>query len=336
MDERLPPSRSALAAAAAFLAAGSRFVGLTGVGHDEAAHAVVAARWVQAGLRPNETGWLPWMQSSYMGALKSWFLAPVFAVLGASLDSMRAVTLAFGAAAAAGAALLAGELYGPEAALAAGLLAATDPALILGASHDTGPAVFSAAVKLWGLWLCARRRAGAGRWALAAAGVLFGLGVWDKSHFVWFLAALALLAPAAAGGRPDARDAAALGSGLVLGAEPWLWFNLSHPLATVRDPGHQGWSLAAHLSALGHWAGLRLKTWVETADGADALAAVTAVKRSFLEGPTTLPAAAMAAGAAALAAALAGKVPVDADTVIMLTGGNADPAAYAATIAGTG
>ena len=39
-------------------------------------------------------------------------------------------------------------------------------------------------------------------------------------------------------------------------------------------------------------------------------------------------------GAAALAAALAGKVPVDADTVIMLTGGNADAAAYAATLAG--
>jgi threonine dehydratase len=40
-------------------------------------------------------------------------------------------------------------------------------------------------------------------------------------------------------------------------------------------------------------------------------------------------------GAAALAAALAGKVPVDAGTVIMLTGGNADPAAFAATIAGS-
>ena len=39
-------------------------------------------------------------------------------------------------------------------------------------------------------------------------------------------------------------------------------------------------------------------------------------------------------GAAALAAALEGKVPVDEGTVIMLTGGNADPAAYAATIAG--
>ncbi|WP_349512346.1 pyridoxal-phosphate dependent enzyme [Erythrobacter sp. NFXS35] len=38
-------------------------------------------------------------------------------------------------------------------------------------------------------------------------------------------------------------------------------------------------------------------------------------------------------GAAALAAALAGKVPVDGDTVIMLTGGNADPAAYAAMLA---
>ena len=32
---------------------------------------------------------------------------------------------------------------------------------------------------------------------------------------------------------------------------------------------------------------------------------------------------------------LAGKVPVDADTVIMLTGGNADPAAFARTIAGS-
>jgi threonine dehydratase len=38
-------------------------------------------------------------------------------------------------------------------------------------------------------------------------------------------------------------------------------------------------------------------------------------------------------GAAALAAALAGKVPVDEDTVIMLTGGNADPVDYAATLA---
>ena len=37
-------------------------------------------------------------------------------------------------------------------------------------------------------------------------------------------------------------------------------------------------------------------------------------------------------GAAALAAALAGKVPVDEGTVIMITGGNADPAAFAKTI----
>ena len=37
-------------------------------------------------------------------------------------------------------------------------------------------------------------------------------------------------------------------------------------------------------------------------------------------------------GAAALAAALAGKVALDADTVVMVTGGNTDPAAFAATI----
>lgn len=39
-------------------------------------------------------------------------------------------------------------------------------------------------------------------------------------------------------------------------------------------------------------------------------------------------------GAAALAAALVGKVPLDEGTVIMLTGGNADPAAFAQTISG--
>ena len=39
-------------------------------------------------------------------------------------------------------------------------------------------------------------------------------------------------------------------------------------------------------------------------------------------------------GAAALAAALAGKVPVGPDTVIMLTGGNCDPAKFAAMLAG--
>ena len=37
-------------------------------------------------------------------------------------------------------------------------------------------------------------------------------------------------------------------------------------------------------------------------------------------------------GAAALAAALAGKLALENDTVIMLTGRNVDPAAYAATI----
>ena len=39
-------------------------------------------------------------------------------------------------------------------------------------------------------------------------------------------------------------------------------------------------------------------------------------------------------GAAALAAALAGKVPVDEDTVLMLTGGNTDAASFAAMLAG--
>ena len=41
-------------------------------------------------------------------------------------------------------------------------------------------------------------------------------------------------------------------------------------------------------------------------------------------------------GAAGLAAALAGKVPLDADTVIMLTGGNVDPAQFASVVGAIG
>jgi threonine dehydratase len=40
-------------------------------------------------------------------------------------------------------------------------------------------------------------------------------------------------------------------------------------------------------------------------------------------------------GAAALAAALAGKVPLDGRTAIMLTGSNTDPASFAAVLART-
>jgi len=39
-------------------------------------------------------------------------------------------------------------------------------------------------------------------------------------------------------------------------------------------------------------------------------------------------------GAAALAAVLAGKVPVDDASVVMLTGGNCDPQRFAETLAG--
>ncbi len=306
-NDSVRPSLALVAcvSAVAFMVVGAAFIGLTGPGHDEAAHAVVAARWLLPRVRPNDTSWLPWMQSSYMGALKSWFFVPVFAVLGVSVESMRLTTLAFGAAAAAGLCLLAATLYGWELGLTAGLLAATDPALILGASHDTGPAALSVALKLWGLWACARWQRGGNRAWLAAAGVLFGLGVWDKSHFLWFLVAFAALVPLSLGRRPKSREVLPLAAGLVVGGAPWLWFNLTHPLATFRDPGHQGWPLAQHVHGLfGRWLPFRLKMYVESADGADALAAITAVPRRFLQGPTTMAAAAQAVIMLILAAVL--------------------------------
>jgi tetratricopeptide (TPR) repeat protein len=265
---------AALAASAAlFVSAGALLAPLAGVSSDEAIHADIAVRWLRPELFQTTSWlWLPWMSLPYMGTLKSLFLAPVFLLFGVGVGTLRAATLGFGVLGIAAFVCLVSELFGPAWAAAAGLWMALDPAWVLVCTFDSGPAALSVALKLAGLALLVRSaKEPPGRAAAFGAGLVFGLGVWDKAHFLWFLAALAVCAAAGRLSRARGLDRAAwvwLAVGLAIGAAPFLEFNLVHPLLTFLHPMHQGWSLSSHLAALPGWTSERFKTAAEALSGA--------------------------------------------------------------------
>jgi len=87
---------------------------------------------------------------------------------------------------------LARQAYGVAAALASTWLIATDPTLILTTRGDWGPVAIAFALRAgtlyysWRWWRSGGERTG----ALVAAGLMLGLGVYDKASFLWFVFAL--------------------------------------------------------------------------------------------------------------------------------------------------
>lgn len=177
---------------------------------------------------------LPWMHMYHMGAVKTYAMAAAFALFGIGPLVLRGVTVAFGATAVFFSILLAARLYGTAWAAGLGLWLATDPALVILARHDWAPAAAAVGLKMAGLWFLFSGAEDRSRWRLFLGGLLFGLCLWEKIHFVWFLggtaAALAACVPAE---RWRSRETAipAL-AGLLLGASPLILFNLVHPLLT--------------------------------------------------------------------------------------------------------
>jgi 4-amino-4-deoxy-L-arabinose transferase-like glycosyltransferase len=135
-------------------------------------------------------GCVPLMQTlGYVGALKAWLHAPLFATLGVNVWTVRLPSILIGALS-----LLVlwwfarRELGGAWAILLLTLLA-TDPVLIGHARIDWGPQMIAtflrvlALVALW-RWLQTGRK----RWLIVLCGALL-LGVWDKLNFYWIVVA---------------------------------------------------------------------------------------------------------------------------------------------------
>lgn len=240
LRERLPAA-TALLLCAFFLGTGLLFLPYPGAQYDELLflNGVLRPEVAEGWIRLPWAGRVPTMLMSYLGTLKALLYAPIFHLCGLSDWSLRLPVLLIGAVSVWLFFLLARRLAGTPAAVAATALLATDACYLLTSVFDWGP------VALQHLCLTAaiystvrfveRRQPG---W-LAAAGFFAGLGLWDKALFIWtlggFAAALLMVFPretlAVARSR---RLAGAAALGFVLGAAPFLHYNLTTGLRTFR------------------------------------------------------------------------------------------------------
>ena len=171
----------------------------------------------------------PILVISYLGAVKSWMLVPVFKVFGATMAVLRMANLAFTLVGLWVFMVWVWRLLGAGAAAAAGALLATDPAFFFDGELDWGSAVPSLLCRFAGfaLFLSAWRKRRARHAFLA--GLILGLGFLNKIDFALILIGVAL-AGACVFARPflslvraNARWAVAGAAGFFLGAGPMIW-----------------------------------------------------------------------------------------------------------------
>jgi hypothetical protein len=215
-----------------------RDIELPGLFYDEVIQANPAAQFLLEHGRPSEIPgatsmrflgrWLPVMTQPYMGALKSHALIPVFALFDPTPTSLRLTTLAWGLVGLILAVLWARQLLDLPTALLAAAFAALDPSFLFVSRHDWGSVSLGLICRGGGLYLALSGWTRSDRWRLFVAGLLLGLGVYNKIDFAVFMAAagLALLvvAPRAMAGGLRSR-LAGLGVGLLglaLGAAPMI------------------------------------------------------------------------------------------------------------------
>ena len=172
--------------------------------------------------------WLPVFTQPYMGALKSQLMIPGFALFGASAESLRATTLVWGLLGLLFAMLFAWRLLGLGAALLSGALLAVDPSFLFVSRHDWGSFALALLLRCAGmlLFLIGWRRARGGALQFAA-GLCFGLGLYNKIDFAAPLAAAALAlvvaaTRAVAGALRAPSRLLPFAAGLLLGVVPLL------------------------------------------------------------------------------------------------------------------
>jgi hypothetical protein len=193
---------------------------------------------------------VPLMIMSYLGTLKTLLYWPWLPLFGASVWAVR-LPMAF-----AGAItvfffyrlILLSEVRSASqtAALAAGLgafLLATDPVFLLTNTFDWGPVALEHVLLVTGCFLLARFNTKRAQIEYLAGGFfLFGLALWDKALFLWALGGLAAAAVTVYG--PEVRQCLSrrnfyiAAAGLLLGALPFVLYNLRHPAATVGQNAH--------------------------------------------------------------------------------------------------
>lgn len=192
------------------------------------------------------------MVISYLGALKTLLYAPILALLGANVWTIRLPMVLAGAITVFVFYRLTLIAAGPRAALLAAFLLATDPLVLMTNTFDWGPVAIEHLLLVTGCWAWAQfgLRTGTTRptpapfWdaplrQLALGCLCFGLALWNKAIFSWALAGLGVGALAAL--RPwwralwTPRALAVAATAFLLGAAPLVAYNVRHGFATFRE-----------------------------------------------------------------------------------------------------
>lgn len=121
-------------------------------------------------------------------------------------------------------------------------LLAVDPLYLLTSTLDWGPVVFQRFFLAAGLLAFVFYHRSPRPWLLFLGAFCWGLGVWDKATFFWLIGAYTfaafLLFPAAVIGPITSRRLGLLLLAGTLGAAPFVYFNLQHPLETLTQSPH--------------------------------------------------------------------------------------------------
>ena len=244
----------ALSFAAIFILAGLLLLPYPGIQNDEA---MFASPLYPPHFAVYKFRGVPIMWMDYVGCLKTWIYAGIFAIFPPSPWSLRLPVILIGALSIYLFSTLLTRLGGVRCACIGGTLLVTDPVFALTNNFDWGPVALQHFLLIAGLLAAMQfHRVRHTRW-LAIAAFSFGLGLWDKALFIWLLVpicfAALLLWPHAVRSALTLRNITAACGAFTLGAAPLLWFNVTHQWVTFRS--HTVFSLAelpAKLKVL-HW-----------------------------------------------------------------------------------
>jgi hypothetical protein len=181
---------------------------------------------------------LPLMLLSYLGALKTWLYFPVLMNLGSSVLTVRIPVIVIGSLTVGLFVWLLKSSGGWKLAWVGGLLLASDSMFLFTTCFDWGPVALQHFLGLAGIALLYKFAVDGKRLALFGGFLCFGLALWDKALFLWFLSGLVVatiaIFPRELWARCTWRNFGLAAAGLCLGAAPLLIFNAAQNLATFR------------------------------------------------------------------------------------------------------
>ena len=222
---------------------------------------------------------VPLMLMSYLGALKSWLYVPVFAAFAPSYLSIRLPALIIGAVTVYLTFVLLERIHSRTAAWIGTLLLATDSMFLLTTCFDWGPVAIQHFLAVAGLLAAVSFHKTQTSWTIGLCALCFGLGLWDKALFLWFLggviAGTLLIYPAELWShlrRPEAPRQIAIAAGLFLiGCFPLLFYNVNSGYPTLHSAsGFTTKDLYAKSMVLrGTWEGAALFGYLTYEDDAD-------------------------------------------------------------------